>query len=112
MIEKQTTPMTGVMNISRAGRSEMKAIDTPASVPRSAARGVILRISGPRKPPIMSTKLCTNTHVRPASQPLMGSPVFAAMGSMITKVTTNMWGTLTPEGSAQMSVRPVSLASL
>jgi hypothetical protein len=31
------------MDISIAGRIEMNAIDTPASVPSSAARGVILR---------------------------------------------------------------------
>ncbi len=37
-------PITGVMNISSAGRIEMKAIDTPASVPSSAARGVIWRM--------------------------------------------------------------------
>ena len=47
-----------------------------------------------------------NTQVRPASQPLTGSPVLSAIGSMITKVTTNMCGTLMPEGSAQTSVRP------
>ena len=45
------------------------------------------------------------------SQPLIGSPVMLAIGSMITKVTTNMCGTLMPEGSAQTSSRPVSLAS-
>ncbi len=41
----------------------------------------------------------------------MGSPVEIEIGSMITKVTMNMCGTLTPEGSAQTSERPVSLAS-
>ena len=50
------------------------------------------------------------THVSPASQPLMGSPVAVAMGSMMTNVTMNMCGTLMPEGSAHTSVRPVSLA--
>ena len=49
--------MTGVMNISSAGRIEMKVIDTPASVPSSAARGVILRIMGAMKPPTIRTKL-------------------------------------------------------
>ena len=53
----------------------MKVIDTPASVPSSAARGVILRMTGATKPPIISTKLWMNTQVRPASQPLIGSPV-------------------------------------
>ena len=46
MIAKHTMPMTGVMYISSAGRIEMNAIDTPASVPSSAARGVILRGGG------------------------------------------------------------------
>ena len=44
MMAKQIRPITGVMNISSAGRIEMKVIETPASVPSSAARGVILRI--------------------------------------------------------------------
>ena len=44
MMAKQMRPMTGVMNISSAGRIEMKVIETPASVPSSAARGVIWRI--------------------------------------------------------------------
>ena len=44
MMAKQVSPITGVMYISSAGRIEMKVIETPASVPSSAARGVILRI--------------------------------------------------------------------
>ena len=36
-------PITGVRYISSAGRIEMNAMDTPASVPSSAARGVIRR---------------------------------------------------------------------
>ena len=89
---------------------EMKVIETPASVPSRAARGVILRITGPINPPIISTKLWMNTQVSPASQPLIGSPVESAIGSMITKVTTNMCGTLMPEGKAQTSARPVCFA--
>ena len=107
---KQVMPITGVMNICSAGAIEMKVTETPASVPSSAARGVIRRMIGPTKPPIISTKLWMNTQVRPASQPLIGSPVLAAIGSMITKVTMNMCGTLMPEGSAHTSVRPVFLA--
>ena len=57
MIAKQTTPITGVVNICAAGLIEMKVIEMPASDPSSAARGVILRISGPMKPPTISTKL-------------------------------------------------------
>jgi len=111
MIEKQTTPMTGVMYISSAGFIEMNVIDTPASVPSSAARGVILGIYGATKPPIIRIKLWKNTQTRPADQPFMGSPVFKVTGSMMTKVTMNMCGTLTPEGNAQTSLRPVRCAS-
>ena len=111
MIAKQTTPMIGVMNICAAGRIEMNVIDTPASVPSSAARGVTLRMNGAMKPPTISTKLWMNTQVSPASHPFTGSPVLIAIGSMITNVTTNMCGTLMPDGSAQTSVRPVFLAS-
>ena len=63
------------------------------------------------KPPIISTKLWKNTQTSPADQPFSGSPVLIVIGSMITKVTTNMCGTLTPDGSAQTSVRPVFSAS-
>ncbi len=62
------------------------------------------------KPPPISTKLCTNTQVRPASQACTGSLVVIRIGSMITNTTTNMCGTLMPDGSAQTSVRPVCLA--
>ena len=107
MIAKQTTPISGVSNTSRPGRIEMKVMEMPASDPSSAARGVILRITGPMKPPIISTKLCTNTQVSPASQAWMGSLVALRIGSITTKVTTNMCGTLVPEGKAVTSVRPV-----
>src|SRR5215472_11431904 len=110
MIAKQGTATIGVMNMSRAGRMEMNATETPASVPSNAARGVTLRMKGAMYPPAMSTKLWMNTQVSPASQPLTGSPVFDAMGSMMTNVTMNMCGTLMPEGSAQTSVRPVRTA--
>ena len=63
------------------------------------------------KPPIIRIKLWKNTQTRPADQPLTGSPVFSVIGSMITKVTMNMCGTLTPDGSAQTSLRPVFCAS-
>ena len=45
------------MNISNAGRMAMKVTETPASVPSSAARGVILRTMGAMKPPIIRMKL-------------------------------------------------------
>ena len=112
MMAKHTRPICGVMNISSAGRIEMKVTETPASVPSSAARGVILRMYGAMKPPIIRMKLWKNTQTRPADQPFIGSPVLIVIGSMITKVTMNMCGTLTPDGSAQTSVRPVFCASL
>ena len=73
------------MNISSAGFMEMKVIETPASAPSSAALGVILRTMGARNPPAISTKLWMKTHVRPACQPLIGSPVASLTGSMMTK---------------------------
>ncbi len=44
MMAKQIRPICGVMYISSAGRIAMKVTETPASVPSSAARGVILRM--------------------------------------------------------------------
>ena len=43
MMAKQVRPMAGVMNMSRAGLMAMKVMETPASVPSSAARGVTRR---------------------------------------------------------------------
>ena len=57
MTAKQVSPITGVIYISSAGRMEMKVIDTPASVPSSAARGVMRRTIGATKPPIIRMKL-------------------------------------------------------
>ena len=112
MIAKQTMPITGVMNISSAGRIEMKAIDTPASVPSSAARGVILRMIG-RDEAADHQHEALDEHPGQAGLPALDRDrrSCSAIGSMITKVTTNMCGTLMPEGSAQTSVRPVFLAS-
>ena len=39
-----TRPMIGVVIISSAGRIEMNVTETPASVPSSAARGVMRRM--------------------------------------------------------------------
>jgi len=99
------------MNISSAGRIEMKVIDTPANVPSRAARGVIFRIYGAMNPPIIRMKLWKKTQTSPACHPLIGSPVLSEIGYIITNVTTNMCGSLTPEGSAQTSLRPVRFAS-
>ena len=104
-------PISGVSNTNRPGRIEMKVIEMPASEPSSAARGVMRRMIGAMKPPAISTKLWMNTQVKPASHACTGSLVLIRIGSMTTKVTTNMCGTLMPEGSAQTSVRPVFLAT-
>ena len=56
-------------------------------------------------------KLWKNTQTKPASQPLIGSLVLSEIGNMITKVTMNMCGTLTPDGNAQTSLRPLLSAS-
>ena len=111
MMAKHTMPMSGVSNTRRPGRIEMKVMEMPASEPSSAARGVILRMTGAMKPPAIRTKLWTNTQVSPASHACTGSCVLSRIGSMTTKVTTNMCGTLVPDGRAQTSVRPVFLAS-
>ena len=89
---------------------EMKVIETPASAPSRAALGVIFLTIGARNPPAIKTKLWMKTHVRPACQPLIGSPVASLTGNMITSVTMNMCGTLMPDGSAQTSLRPVFFA--
>jgi hypothetical protein len=56
-------------------------------------------------------KLWKNTHTSPASQPWIGSLVASLIGSMITKVTMNICGTLMPDGNAHTSLRPVRFAS-
>src|SRR5215471_6761556 len=108
---KQMMPISCVVNKDSAGRIEINVIETNASVPSRAACGVICRMNGAMNPQDINTKLWTNTQVSPASHPFTGSPVFVAMGSMITNVTTNMCGTLTPDGSAHTSLRPVRLAN-
>src|SRR5579863_4504850 len=89
---------------------EMKVIDTPASVPSSAARGVTLRIQCAMNPPAIRMKLWKNTHTSPASQAWIGTLVLSLIGSRITQVTMNMCGTLMPDGSAQTSLRPSGIS--
>ncbi len=86
-------------------------METPASVPSRAARGVIRRITGATQAPPSRMKPCRNTQARPASQAFTGSPVMPRIGSMMTKTTMNMCGTDGPEGSAQTSARPSFFAS-
>ena len=56
----------GTSHIWKAGRSEMKAIDIPASVPSIAARGVSRRIVGPIKAPISTMMPMMNAQASPA----------------------------------------------
>jgi hypothetical protein len=112
MIASETRPMTGDSNISIAGFIEMKVIEIPASVPRSAARGVSRRMCGATNAPRNSTIPSMNTQARPACQASIGSPLWARIGSMMASATKNMCGTLGPDGSAATSLRPVRTASL
>ncbi len=52
-----------------------------------------------------------NAHARPDSQACIASLVFRYTGSMTTKTTMNMCGTLGPYGKAVTSVRFSRLAS-
>ena len=59
-------------HICAAGRIEMKAIEMPARVPSSAARGVYLRMYGPTNAPISTITPMMNAHATPASQAAPG----------------------------------------
>ena len=98
-------------HIWAAGRMEMNAIEMPASVPSSAACGVYLRMTGPMNAPSNTMTPMMNDQAIPAVQATSGLPVASAIGSMITKTTMNMCGTLGPYGIAQTSVRPSLRAS-
>ena len=74
----------------------MKVSEMPASVPSIAARGVILRMNGPMNAPISTMTPMTNAQASPASQACTGSLVARKIGSMMTKTTMNMCGTLGP----------------
>ncbi len=83
----------------------MKLIEIPARVPSRAARGVILRMNGPMKAPISTMTPMMKAQASPAAQARTGSPVLRKIGSMMTKTTMNMCGTLGPYGMAVTSVR-------
>ena len=105
MMPRTGSPIQAVSQIWAAGRIEMKLSEMPARVPSSAARGVILRMTGPMNAPISTITPITNAQARPACQARIGSPVLSAIGSMITKTTMNMCGTLGPYGIAVTSSR-------
>ncbi len=83
----------------------------PARAPRSAARGVTLRIQRPSTPPSITTMLCRKTQATPACQAFIGSPVISLTGTITAKTTMKMWPTPGPDGRAHTSVRPVVRAS-
>ena len=96
MMPSTGSPIQAASQIWAAGRIEMKVSEMPARVPSIAARGVILRMNGPMKAPISTITPMTNAQARPASQARTGSPVARKIGSMMTKTTMNMCGTLGP----------------
>jgi len=91
-----TKAIQGTSHIWNAGRSEMNAIEMPASVPSIAARGVCARIHGPTKTPARMMTPMMKAQARPACQASIGSLVFRYTGSMTTNTTMNMCGTLGP----------------
>ena len=95
-IASEMNAIHGTSHIWNAGRSEMKAIEMPASVPSIAARGVCARIHGPTKIPASTMTPMMKAQARPACQASTGSLVFRYTGSMITNTTMNMCGTLGP----------------
>ncbi len=111
MMPSTGRPIQAASQICAAGRMEMKVIEIPARVPSIAARGVILRMNGPMKAPIITMTPMMNAQASPAAQARIGSPVFRKIGSMITKTTMNMCGTLGPYGMAVTSVRRSRRAS-
>ena len=108
----ETKAIQGTSHIWNAGRSEMKAIEMPASVPSIAARGVCDRIHGPTTIPRSTMTPMMKAQARPACQASTASFVLRYTGSMITNTTMNMCGTLGPYGIAVTSVRRSLCASL
>jgi hypothetical protein len=83
----------------------MNVMEMPASVPSMAARGVSLRMYGPTNAPIITMMPMRNAHASPACHACSGSSVARYTGSMTTKTTMNMCGTLGPYGRAVTSER-------
>ncbi len=112
MMAKHTRPITGVLKIWLAGLMAMKVMEMPASEPSRAARGVMRRITGRDEAARHQHEALDADPGRgPACHACTGSCVRSWIGSMMTKVTMNMCGTLMPDGSAHTSLRPVRLAS-
>ncbi len=86
----------GACHIWAAGLIEMKVIEMPASAPSSAARGVQRRIHGPKTAPSRTMHPMMKAQARPARQASSASPVARNTGSMTTKTTMKVCGTLGP----------------
>ena len=77
MITKTGSAIHSASHICAAGRIEMNAIEMPASVPSSAARGVYLRMYGPTNAPIST--------MQPMMKPRRGRPAQAVNGSLVAR---------------------------
>ena len=86
----------GACHIRAAGFIEMNVMEMPASAPSSAARGVNFRIHGPKKAPISTMHPMMNAQASPARQAFSASPDSMATGSITTKTTMKVCGTLGP----------------
>ena len=106
-IASPINPMNGVIKICCAGRKAINAIETPASVPSSAARGVNRRIYGATNAPLILISPSMNAQARPTCHARTGSPVAIFTGSIMTSTTMNICGTLGPAGMEVISARPV-----
>ena len=93
---KHKRPIQAPLKIWKAGRREMKAMATPASVPNMAARGVYLRMVGPVTTPNSTTMPTINAQMRPSRQARTESFVAMYAGIMTRKTTINICGTLGP----------------
>ena len=73
MMARTGKAIQAASHICAAGRIEMKAIEMPASVPSSAARGVYRRMYGPTNAPIRTITPMMKPTRGPASQAWTGS---------------------------------------
>ena len=96
MKPKVTNAIHGASHIWAAGLIEMNVMEIPARAPSIAARGVHLRIHGPKIAPSRMMNPTMNAHASPACHAFSGSPDCRNTGSMTTSTTMNMCGTLGP----------------
>src|SRR5919199_111608 len=91
-----TNAIHGATHICAAGLIEMNVMLMPASEPSSAARGVNLRMYGPKSAPSRTMQPMMNAQANPARQAFNGSWDWSSTGSMTTNTTMNVCGTLGP----------------